>query len=60
MLCASHVTSDYVNSAPHNPVTASALVSDNLKVPLICVVPIMMACLLKPKHVAMVKNICCV
>jgi hypothetical protein len=43
---------------PHNPLTASALVSDHLKVPLIFVVPIMMACLLKPKHVAMVKNIC--
>jgi len=29
----------------HNPLTASALVSDNLKVPLSCVVPILMACL---------------
>jgi hypothetical protein len=45
-------------SPPNNPLTASALVSDHLKVPLICVVPIVMACLLKPKHVAMVKKIC--
>jgi len=45
---------------PYSPLIASALDPDILKVPLVCVDAIKIACVLKPKHVAMVKNICCV
>jgi hypothetical protein len=40
----------------HNHLIASALDPDILKISLICVDPIKIACMLKPSHVAMVKN----